>query len=162
MDEHPIWFDGKKINEVLLCEEFFREHPMLCIHDTFFTTEGRVSDETMLKKEILDRIKPYITSGVARRATNLLDALPQTNHIKAIFTAELPMDLEKRGRQSYQGQLYVRFIGLGNGTLHSLYDRSVGFFQRQIILTAKERPAGRVDDPFIGEKMCGEAEGIFL
>lgn len=48
-----------------------------------------------------------------------LEALPQTNHIKAIVTAELPMDLEKKGKQSYQGQLYVRFIGLGNGTLHS-------------------------------------------
>lgn len=305
----PAWFDGKKINEVLFCEGILRDHPMLCIHDTFFTAEGRVADETMLKKEILDRIKPYVTSGVAKRAANLLDALrmecwspplpvyqdrihvangtlfldgtfsgeknfcvnrlpvrytpnapppvkwlsflndlleaddiltlqefmgyclipstkgqrmllitgrggegksrlglvlrsllgrnmntgsiakvetnpfaradlehellmvdddmklealPQTNHIKAIVTAELPMDLEKKGRQSYQGQLYVRFIGLGNGTLHSLYDRSVGFFRRQIILTAKERPANRVDDPFIAEKMCGEAEGIFL
>lgn len=309
MEDWPAWFDGKKINEVLFSEEFLQDHPMLCIHDAFFTTEGRVTDETMLKKEILDRIKPYVTSGVAKRAANLLDALrmecwspplpvfqdrihvangtfflngtfseakdfcinrlpvryvpdapspvkwlafladllepddiltlqefigyclipstkgqkmliitgrggegksrlglvlrallgqnmntgsiakvetnpfaradlehellmvdddmklealPQTNHIKAIVTAELPMDLEKKGKQSYQGQLYVRFIGLGNGTLHSLYDRSVGFFRRQIILTAKERPANRVDDPFIAEKMCGEAEGIFL
>lgn len=309
MEDWPAWFDGKKINEVLFCEDFLQDHPMLCIHDAFFTTEGQVTDETMLKKEILDRIKPYITSGVAKRAVNLLDALrvecwspplpvfqdrvhvangtfflngtfseakdfcinrlpvryvpdapppvkwlafladllepddiltlqefmgyclipstkgqkmliitgrggegksrlglvlralleqnmntgsiakvetnpfaradlehellmvdddmklealPQTNHIKAIVTAELPMDLEKKGRQSYQGQLYVRFIGLGNGTLHSLYDRSVGFFRRQIILTAKERLANRVDDPFIAEKMCDEAEGIFL
>ena len=309
MEDYPVWFDGKKINEVLFCGEFLQDHPMLCIHDAFFTTEGRVTDETMLKKEILERIKPYVTSGVAKRAANLLDALrmecwspplpvcqdrihvangtlfldgtfsaekdfclnrlpvpyrpdaplpakwlsflaelleaddiltlqefmgyclipstkgqqmliitgrggegksrlglvlrsllgqnmntgsiakvetnpfaradlehellmvdddmklealPQTNYIKAIVTAELPMDLEKKGRQSYQGQLYVRFIGLGNGTLHSLYDRSVGFFRRQIILTAKERSANRVDDPFIAEKMCGEAEGIFL
>ena len=55
-----------------------------------------------------------------------LEALPQTNNIKAIVTAELPMDLEKKGRQSYQGDLYVRFLALGNGTLQSLYDRSVG------------------------------------
>ena len=26
-----------------------------------------------------------------------LEALPQTNHIKAIVTAELPMDLERKG-----------------------------------------------------------------
>jgi len=91
-----------------------------------------------------------------------LEALPQTNHIKAIVTAELPMDLEKKGKQSYQGRLYARFLGLGNGTLQSLHDRSVGFFRRQIILTTKERPANRVDDPFIAEKMCAEAEGIFL
>lgn len=98
IEEWPAWFDGKKINEVLFCEEFLQDHPMLCIHDAFFTTEGRVADETMLKKEIL----------------------------------------------------------------HSLYDRSVGFFRRQIILSAKERPANRVDDPFVAEKMCSEAESIFL
>ena len=73
-----------------------------------------------------------------------LEALPQTNNIKAIITAELPMDLERKGQQSYQGDLYVRFIGLGNGTLQSLYDRSVGFFRRQIILTTKDKPADRI------------------
>ena len=88
-----------------------------------------------------------------------LEALPQTNNIKAIITAELPMDLERKGQQSYQGDLYVRFIGLGNGTLQSLYDRSVGFFRRQIILTTKDKPADRIDDPYIAEKMCAEAEG---
>ena len=74
-EDWPAWFDGKKINEVLFCEEFLQDHPMLCVHDAFFTAEGRVTDETMLKKEILDRIKPCVTSGVAKRAANLLDAL---------------------------------------------------------------------------------------
>ncbi len=91
-----------------------------------------------------------------------LEALPQTNNIKSIITAELPMDLEKKGKQSYQGDMYVRFLALGNGTLQSLYDRSIGFFRRQIILTAKEKSPDRKDDPFIAEKMCCEAEGIFL
>ena len=72
------------------------------------------------------------------------------------------MDIERKGQQSYQGDLYVRFIGLGNGTLQSLYDRSLGFFRRQIILSARERDPDREDDPFIAEKMCAEAEGIFL
>ena len=53
-----------------------------------------------------------------------LEALPQTNHIKAIVTAELPMDLERKGQHSYQGDLYVRFLGFGNGSLKALYDRS--------------------------------------
>ena len=91
-----------------------------------------------------------------------LEALPQTNYIKAIVTAELPMDLEKKSEQSFQGDLYVRFIALGNGTLISLYDRSVGFFRRQIILNTKDKNPNRKDDPYIGEKMCAEAEGIFL
>ena len=70
--------------------------------------------------------------------------------------------MEKKGQQSYQGDLYVRFIGLGNGVLQSLYDRSVGFFRRQIILSTKEKDPNRNDDPYIAEKMCAEAEGIFL
>jgi putative DNA primase/helicase len=91
-----------------------------------------------------------------------LEALPQTNIIKAIITAELPMDLEKKGLQSYQGDLYVRFLGFGNGSLKALYDRSEGFFRRQIILTVRKKPPDRADDPFLAEKMCAEADGIFL
>lgn len=303
------WYDGKKINEALFCEEFLRTHHMISINDTFFTVDGRVSDENRLKKEIYTKIKPFVATGIAKKVTNLLDvmrvecyspnlplymdrihmengtlyldgtfseakdfcrnrlpvaynptapapekwlhflselltpediptlqefigycfipstkgqkmliltgkggegksriglvlrallgsnmntgsiakvetspfaradlehellmvdddmkleALPQTNNIKAIVTAELPMDLEKKGKQSYQGDLYVRFLALGNGTLQSLYDRSVGFFRRQIILTTKEKAPNRTDDPYIAEKMCAEAEGIFL
>ena len=91
-----------------------------------------------------------------------LEALPQTNNIKAIVTAELPMDLEKKGKQSYQGDLYVRFLAFGNGTLSALYDRSIGFFRRQIILTTKDRDPNRIDDPYLSEKLIAEKEGIFL
>ena len=92
-----------------------------------------------------------------------MEVLTQTNHIKAIVTSELPVDLEKKGQQSYQGQLYVRFIGFDNGTLQALHGRSVGFFRRQIIpdRQGQARKSGR-DYPFIAEKMCSEAEGIFL
>ena len=304
-----VWFDGKSINEVIFCEEFLRDYPMITVNGTFFTVNGIVNDENKLKKEIYDRIKPYVTSNIAKRVTNLLDvmrmeccaadlllyqdrihvangtyhldgtfstekdycrnrlpvayapdapqpviwlhflsqllepediltlqefigycfipstkgqkmlmltgkggegksrigvvlrallgtnmktgsvakvetsnfaradlehellmldddmkleALPQTNNIKAIITAELPMDLERKRQQSYQGDLYVRFIGLGNGVLQALHDRSVGFFRRQIILTTKEKDPNRKDDPYIAEKMAAEAEGIFL
>ena len=91
-----------------------------------------------------------------------LEALPQTNIIKSIVTAELPMDMERKGVQSHQGAMYARLMGFGNGTLKSLYDRSLGFFRRQIILTTKDRPPDRVDDPFLSEKLITEAEGIFL
>lgn len=91
-----------------------------------------------------------------------MEALTHTHTIKAIVTAEIPVDLEQKFRQSFQGRLYVRFLAFGNGTLQALYDRSVGFFRRQIILTVKDRPKERVDDPYIADKMTEEAEGIFL
>lgn len=309
MDKCPEWYDGKHVNEVKFCEEFLREHPMKSVNGTFFTVDGRVTDEDKLRREIYEMLKPYFSTGLGKRVNNLLEALrleaytpdlpiqrdrihvangtlfldgtfsserefchnrlpvaynenvnppetwlrflsellytediptlqeflgycflpttkgqkmlmligrggegksriglvlrallganmatgsiakiessrfaradlehelvmldddmklealPQTNHIKAIVTAELPMDLERKGQQSYQGDLYVRFLGFGNGSLKALYDRSEGFFRRQIILVTKPKDINREDDPFIAEKMCEEAEGIFL
>ena len=90
------------------------------------------------------------------------EGLPQTNYLKSIITAELPMDLEKKSQQSYQGELHCRFLGFGNGSLKALYDRSDGFFRRQIILTTRRKSKDRVDDPFLSEKLIAEKEGIFL
>lgn len=91
-----------------------------------------------------------------------LDALKTTHHIKSIITADTPMDLERKGEQSYQGMLNCRFLCFGNGNLQSLHDRSNGFYRRQIILTCKPKPADREDDPFLAEKFAGELDSIFL
>ena len=305
----PVWIAGDKINEVQFCKSFLEQHPMICINDTFFTVNGRVTDENRLRKQILDWIKPYVTVGIPKKINNLLDtmrvmsyseplpaytdrihlangtyflsgefdpfkdfcinrlpvaynpgaatptkwlaflnqllypediatlqeymgyclipttkgqqmlflvgkggegksrvglvmrallgdnmntgsiqkveispfaradlehllvmvdddmkleALPQTNHIKTIVTAELPLDLERKGKQSYQGWLFSRFMVFGNGTMKSLYDRSEGFFRRQLILSVRDKDKHREDDPFLAEKLCAEAEGILL
>ena len=76
-----------------------------------------------------------------------MNALPKTNYIKTIVTAEAKLDLERKGVQSYQRDIYARFLCFGNGTLTSLYDHSDGFFRRQLILTTKDKPADRTDDP---------------
>lgn len=91
-----------------------------------------------------------------------MEALTQTNHIKAIITADTPMDLERKGKQSYQGTLHVRFLAFGNSSLHALHDRSHGFFRRQIILRVKPRDPNRVDDPYLGRQLIGERDSIFL
>ena len=91
-----------------------------------------------------------------------MEALAETNYLKLIITAELPLDLEKKGKQSYQGELYARFLGFGNGALKALYDRSQGFFRRQIILTAKKKDPNRRDDPDLSEKLTTNPEGLFL
>ena len=309
MNELPVWYDGKKINEVAFCQEFLREHPMVCVKGSFFTVEHRITDERELRKRIYDMLRSYDRSGVAKHVDGLvevlrseayledlpvqtdrihvangtlfldgsfteektfcrnrlpvcydpaampplrwlqflsellngediptlqefmgycllpttkaqkmlmiigkggegksrigvvmralfgesmangnltkvetnrfaradlehmlvmvdddmkLEALPQTNYIKTIITAELPLDLERKSRQSYQGELYCRFLGFGNGSLKALYDRSDGFFRRQIILTARRRDRERIDDPYLSEKLIAEKEGIFL
>ena len=91
-----------------------------------------------------------------------MEALRQTNYVKSLVTAQGRMDLEKKGRQSYQGWMFARLLAFSNGTLQSLYDRSNGFYRRQLILTTRESQPDRVDDPDIAEKMCCELEGIFL
>jgi len=91
-----------------------------------------------------------------------LNALPKTNYLKSIVTAEAKMDLERKGIQSYQSRLYARFLCFGNGALTSLYDHSDGFYRRQLVLTTKDRPADRKDDPYLMDKLNAELEGIFL
>ena len=91
-----------------------------------------------------------------------LEALKQTNYIKAIVTAKGKMDLERKGKQSYQGFMYARILAFSNGDLMSLFDRSDGFFRRQLILTTKRKPPDRADDPELADKLCEELDGIFL
>ena len=69
------WFDGKTINEVLFCEEFLRDYPMISVGGTFFTVNGLVNDEIRLQKEIYTRIKPYVTSNLSKKVANLLDVM---------------------------------------------------------------------------------------
>lgn len=91
-----------------------------------------------------------------------LGALGSTSYLKSIVTAEQPMDLERKGEQSYQGMLHCRIMAFGNGHLRSLHDRSYGFFRRQIILTTKDKPKDRVNDPYLAQRFRDELEGILL
>lgn len=305
----PKWLEDEKINEVQFCTDFLAEHPMLSINGQFFTHEGRISDEDHLKKMIYDILKPYITTNLMKKVTNLLEvlrleccsqelplpqdriylangtllldghfikemaichnrlpvsyapdaaaperwlafledllnpqdipvlqeylgyclipstkaqkmmiisgsggegksqigrvmkkllgpamvtnsiqkietnqfaradlegkllmidddmdmnALPKTNNLKTIVTAEGQIDLERKGFQSYQGQLYSRFLCFGNGELTALNDSSKGFYRRQLVLYTKDPTPDRKNDPYLAEKMISEVEGIFL
>lgn len=91
-----------------------------------------------------------------------LEALPQTNHIKSIVTLENQIDLERKGQQSFQGVVYARLIAFGNDGLHALYDKTDGFYRRQLILTTKDKVDGREDDPYLIDKLRKERDGIFL
>ena len=306
----PDWYNGKKIDEVQFGRAFLEQWPLKCVNGTLYTLDGPVEDESEIKQRILENIEEYVTSGLSKKVTNILEtikllafsdpfpieqdcihlqngvyhlpdgsfqesrlfcqnrlpvrydpkaaspdrwltflhellddadiptlqeylgyclipstkgqkmmlivgkggegksriglvlkrlmgdaasngsvqkvennrfaradlerrllmidddmdmnALPKTNYIKTIVTAEAKLDLERKGVQSYQRDIYARFLCFGNGALTSLYDHSDGFFRRQIILTTKDKPADRFDDPFLAEKLIAEKEGIFL
>ena len=308
-ENRPEWYDGKRIDELMFCQDFLAKHPMKCIRDRLFTVDGPVEDERQISLLILQEISDCVAVGLAKLVSNLLasikllayspplpietdrihvangtyfmdgrfssekifcnnrlpviyrpdapppekwlhflsellypedipalqeylgycllpttkgqkmlmligkggegksriglvmrsifgdsmnttsiqkvennrfsradlenkllmvdddmdmSALPKTNYIKSIVTSECKMDMERKGIQSYQSQLYVRFLCFGNGALTALHDRSDGFFRRQIVLVTKDKPAGRVDDPFLSEKLIAECDGIFL
>lgn len=307
----PPWFDGKKINEGVFCKHYMAEKRLLCVDGTFFTPKGRMADETDLKQDIYSKLEPYVTSGLARKADSLvealrlaayireykpmddkvflengalfldgtfradtdhipvlsrfpvrynpdapwpqkwqdflhellepedimtlqefigycflptnkaqkmmiikgnggegksvvgavlthlfgvnakdgsigkisenpfaradlehihllidddmrMDALKQTNYVKSLVTAQGKVDLEKKGKQSYQGYVYARLLAFSNGNLKALYDRSDGFYRRQLILTCLDRRRSRRDDPNLASKLIAEKEGIFL
>lgn len=305
----PGWMAGGKINEVAFAEAFLMKHQMVCCEGAFFSREGRVTDERLLKRMIYLMLKDHVSCGISRKVDSILatmrlacghkklaldpmvihvangtyhmingfspekmfcrhrlqanfdwnspepeiwlqfldellspmdiltlqeymgyclipttkaqkmllitgsggegksrigvvmkaifgsnlslgsiakietspfaradlehvlvmvdddmqmEALPSTNYLKSIITAELPMDLERKGEQSYQGKLAVRFLGFGNGILRSLHDRSHGFFRRQIILSTLPRNPDRVDDPDLGDKLVAERDAIFM
>ena len=308
-DSLPDWYDGKRINEVLFCQQFLEKHPMKCVRGRLFTADGLIEDEGQIGNLILEEISGVLTANLSKTVANLLasiklqayspplpietdrihvangtyfmdgsfstdksycnnrltvpydpnapvpkrwlqflsellvpediptlqeflgycllpttkgqkmllmigkggegksriglvmrsllgdsmnttsiqkvesnrfsradlenkllmvdddmdmSALPKTNYIKSIVTSECKMDMERKGVQSYQSQLYVRFLCFGNGALTALHDKSDGFFRRQIVLTTKDRPAGRADDPFLVDKLLREKESIFL
>lgn len=75
MTDAPDWVDGKRIDEVRFCAEFLQSHPMVSVNSTFFTADGLVSDENLLKKELYDGIKQYVTTGIPKKVSNLLEVL---------------------------------------------------------------------------------------
>ena len=52
--EKPFWYDGKFVNEVGFCEDFLRQHPMVRVGGSFFTKDGRITDEESVRKEIYE------------------------------------------------------------------------------------------------------------
>ena len=53
-------------------------------------------------------------------------------------------------------------MAFGNGSLSSLYDKSDGFYRRQIALRVKEKSENRIDDRNLSAKLAEETEGIAL
>lgn len=53
-------------------------------------------------------------------------------------------------------------ITFGNSGLHALYDKTDGFYRRQLIITTKDKVEGRKDAPYLIDKLRKERDGFFL
>jgi putative DNA primase/helicase len=115
-----------------------------------------------LEKLATDKFAKYDQIGKLLMVDDELktEALSDTSTLKSVVTMEDKTNLEKKHSQSFQGELYVRVLALGNGPLSSLYDKSDGFFRRQIVLQTIPEPKDRIDDPHLIKALLEEVEGI--
>lgn len=90
-----------------------------------------------------------------------LQALSSTGMFKTIVTAETPIEVERKFEQSFQANIYCRFLCFGNGSPRALYDKTEGFSRRMIILSTKPKSPDRVDNPFIADDFRKERAQIF-
>ena len=61
---YPQWFDGHKVNEILFCEEFRKEHPIICIKGKFFTKDGLIEDDLQHMVEALQQTMDVIPAEI--------------------------------------------------------------------------------------------------
>lgn len=90
-----------------------------------------------------------------------LQALSSTGMFKTIVTAETPIEVERKFEQSFQANIYCRFLCFGNGSPRALYDKTEGFSRRMIILSTKPKSPDRIDNPFIADDFKKEKAQIF-
>lgn len=88
--------------------------------------------------------------------------MTDTSTFKQIVTAKTPLLFERKGKDSYKHQPYARLVGSGNFSLGSLHDKTEGYYRRLLVFGVRSKPANRVDDPFLGDKIRQEAEGILI
>ena len=71
----PVWFDGQNINEALFCEEFLQERRIIFTNRAFFTPNGRVTDDIVLRGEVYEKLKNYTISSVPQKIKNIMELL---------------------------------------------------------------------------------------
>lgn len=80
-DSFPSWYDGQSIHETAFCRAFLASHQLIYTENCFFTPEGRMTDEALLKAEIYRQIEPYASTGVPKKIANIIELLKITAHI---------------------------------------------------------------------------------
>ena len=86
LDTWPEWFTGKTINEPIFCREFLERHRLAYTENSFFTTEGRVTNEDGMRQTIYQQLEPFIVTGMSKKVDDIMKDL----RIKAQVTGLLP------------------------------------------------------------------------
>ena len=86
LDTWPEWFTGKTINEPIFCHEFLERHRLAYTENSFFTTEGRVTNEDAMRQTIYQQLEPFIVTGMSKKVDDIMKDL----RIKAQVTGLLP------------------------------------------------------------------------
>ena len=96
----PDWYDGKRINEVLFCQQFLKKHPMKCVRGRLFTVDGLIEDEAQIGNLILEEISGCLTSGLSKVVANLLASIK----LQA-YSPPLPIETDRiHGWAFHRGQ----------------------------------------------------------
>ena len=74
-EDCPGWFDGKAINEADFCRQFLRENLLAYAEHSFFTPEGKLTDENSLRTQILTLLEPFVRAGVTKKIDNIVSLL---------------------------------------------------------------------------------------
>ena len=76
----PDWYNGKKIDEVQFGRAFLEQWPLKCVNGTLYTLDGPVEDESEIKQRILENIEEYVTSGLSKKVTNILETIKRSSN----------------------------------------------------------------------------------
>lgn len=89
--------------------------------------------------------------------------LTDTGLFKSLVSNELEIQVERKGLDKYRLKPFAKFLICGNSQLASCFDKTDGFYRRMMVMKCRPKTRSEeLDDPFLGEKLCLEKEGIFL
>lgn len=119
----PDWLtDDLKVDELKFCYYFTAQHPLKCIGGRFFDYDGIV-DENSLENEVYQMLRTGISTGLAKRVSNIMDTL----RLYA-YSEPIPPDLEyihvQNGKLDLKGNFYP-YKEFCNNRLNIWYDPEI-------------------------------------
>ena len=81
----PDWFTGRTINEPIFCREFLKKYRLAYTENSFFSTEGKVTDENTLRAVIYQMVERFVVTGVSKKVDDIVKALRITAQVKELL-----------------------------------------------------------------------------